>query len=328
MRSLESRSRALAWLAARIPAGNRSGAFPVEMRAERDAGAAASDATVFATALALPALAAARDDRAEALVAAGRAFLLRERLAGGLWRFWPRAHPRHGDLPADLDDSCCAGAILAAAGMAKAPAIALLAAQRDAQGRFRTWCVPRREMPLSVRIALRGMRAFSRPEHPFWSASEAEPGDVDAGVNANVLWLIGDRPETESAARWLVDLVARGAEAGADRWHGRSWSVRYFIARAAAAGTASLSPAASHLARRVEGAASQLATGGRAGGPDEAIDAIEAVGALDAVDLALAVCVGSRSGADAEAVRALAARLIELQAADGSWPSAPLWFGG
>lgn len=306
-------SRALDFLLARQSA---SGELPVALWSAAEPRAAVPDATIFATALAVPALSAVDDPRAAALARGGARFLAGERLPGGVWRFWPRSHPRHCEIPPDLDDTCCAGAVVSRLGLARAARPEWLLAQRGDDGRFLTWMFPRSWRPLGAFLGLLGERRFRSARHRFWLDTEARRDDVDAGVNANVLLLLGDRPETAAAARWLVDLVARGAEEGSDKWHARSWSVRYLVARAAAAGVGSLTPALTPLADRIAAEAAGIAADG------------------DAVDLALAAATAARcrqSSAPSpspEAIRVLVDALLERQRADGSWPEGAVWFGG
>ncbi len=70
-------------------------------------------------------------------------FLLGQRDRHGLWRHWTKDHPFFRQLPPDMDDTCCVSAALAGAGSAEVADPALLLANRDAQGMFLTWIMPR-----------------------------------------------------------------------------------------------------------------------------------------------------------------------------------------
>jgi len=301
---------ALAAAAERLAAEQRAdGEIPVSLRRAGEAGEGAVDRTIFATALALPfldALAASGAARAAPLPAAARRFLAGERGASGLLRFWPRDHPRGRALPPDLDDTAAAARALAPRRPERLAR--LLAAQRDPEGRLYTWLLPRSAAQLVRFPELAGALPLLAARHPFWRQSEARPGDVDAGANAQALAWLGDRPELAPAATWLAELVRTGREEEADRWH-RLWGVRWLIALAAGRAP-SLGAAARALAARVGDEAGELARAGAA------------------ADVALALATGAAVGAPAPARAALAARLLAEQDAGGGWPRAALWFGG
>lgn len=297
---------ALARALERVAAEQRDdGELPVEVRrAGQSAGT--PDPTVFATALLLPALAAAGAPRAAEIAAAGRRFLARQAGPGGLVRFWPRGHPRRAETPPDLDDSA---AVALELGRPARRLGRLLLSRRDPAGRLPTWLVPRSAVDLARFPQLVAAWPFARARHPFWTATEARPDDADAGANAQALALLGARPETAALASWLTGVVAGGAEESADRWH-RAWGVRWLVARVADPGCAPLAAARRQLAARVERECAPLAAGGAA------------------VDVAWALLVGARTGAAAAARAALAERLLAEQGSDGAWPRAALWYGG
>jgi len=300
---------ALAAAARRLAAEQRAdGEIPVSVARAGEAGEGGADRTLFATALALPFLdaLAASGAAAAPLPAAARRFLARERGAGALVRFWPRAHPRGRALPPDLDDTAAAARAVAPRNPARLAR--LLAAQRDPEGRLYTWLLPRSAGLLLRFPELAGALPLLAARHPFWTRSEARPDDVDAGANAQALAWAGDRPELAPAAAWLDALVRASREGDADRWH-RPWGVRWLIALAAGRAP-SLAAAARALAARVGDEAGELAR------------------TATAVDVALALATGAALGAPAPARAALAARLLAEQDAEGGWPRAALWYGG
>ena len=119
-----------------------SGEFPVFMSIPADPHAALTpDPAIFPTALIAYSLSFCAD--AESMQRRAMGFLQRERDAFGLWRHWPRRHPHRIAIPPDLDDTSCASLALKAAGE-EAPANGpLLLANRNDEGLFLTWVVPR-----------------------------------------------------------------------------------------------------------------------------------------------------------------------------------------
>ena len=105
-------------------------------------------------------------------------FLAAEMDARGLWRHWPREHPHHDELPPDLDDTSCASAALERAGRTFPDNRRLLLANRDRRGLFYTWKLTPAQFrhPLALYF--------------FFRKTSAKPFDVDAVVNANVLFYL------------------------------------------------------------------------------------------------------------------------------------------
>lgn len=257
------------------------------------------DPSVFPTAFILQSLSTAPG--AETIRARAADFLAAQRGPGNLWRHWTRAHPHFHTLPADIDDSCCASMALRASGRDIATARALILGNRDREGRFLTWFIPR--------LRWQG-RALSRLTarhyaHPlvlalFFRRTSAAPGDIDAGVNANVLHYLGGYPGHERVVSWLCDILRDRREADADKWYDNRFVLWYLFARA-------LVP----LSR--EAPALLLARLGDAA-PETALDRALALSTRR-------LCGGAVAAGEIDA-------LLSLQAGDGSWPRAAVYFGG
>ncbi|MFN7941318.1 MAG: hypothetical protein U0X73_06940 [Thermoanaerobaculia bacterium] len=302
--------RAVEFLAA---AQESDGAFAVLARRRGALDLEAADPSPFSTALVARGLESVPSPAARAILERALDSLQRAQSTGGVWKHWPPGHPRAASLPPDADDTACAIDLLARRrGLALAPRAALLAAGRDASGRFHTWILPRLSAagrPLAALRLLR-WRTYAARRHPFWDATEARPDDVDAGVNANVLLALGDRPATAPAARWLADRIARGDEASADKWHRHPWAVRFFVARAMERHAGLAAAAGPALGRRIAGEAPSLVAAG------------------DALALALATAAARHAPVERELAGTLAEALAARQEGDGGFPRAELYFGG
>src|SRR5207237_1773965 len=101
----------------------------------------------------------------------------------GLWRHWARDHPQYHPLPPDLDDTSCASAALLRAGRAFPDNRKLLLGNRNRRGLF----YRRKLTPAQFRHPL--------VTYFFFRRTSAKPFDVDAVVNANVLFYLGAIPE-------------------------------------------------------------------------------------------------------------------------------------
>ncbi len=144
-------------------------------------------------------------------------FLAAEMDPRGLWKHWPRTHPHSAGLPPDLDDTACASAVLSRAGRAVPDNRALLLANRNRRGLFKTWYLgaPELRHPLALFF--------------FFRRTSAKPFDVDAVVNANVLFYLGDAP---AVAEHLRAVLREKRETQCDKWYENPFAVHYFFARA------------------------------------------------------------------------------------------------
>lgn len=290
-------ARGLAFLEnAQLP----NGEFRVFTSLRRDmADEGTPDPSVFPTAMIAHCLSFAPE--ADAIRGRALAFLLAQRDRNGLWRHWTRAHPYFRQLPPDLDDTACVSAALAAAGQNGGADPALLLANRDSLGRFLTWVIPgTRWRGLAHARAAWPQLAHLVTLAMFFRRTSAAPGDVDAGVNANVLHYLGAFPGHEALVGWLLGIVRSHGEADADKWYENDFMLWYLFARALA--PLSAEAPATILAR---------------------LDEREPATALEH---ALAISIRSRFGQaprqdDIDA-------LLATQRSDGSWPRAAVYFGG
>jgi hypothetical protein len=241
------------------------------------------DPSVFPTAVAAHSLSFAPDAR----VVRERAldFLAAEMDSRGVWRHWSREHPHHRLIPPDCDDTSCATAALRDAGRAIPDNTQRLLANRDRRGLFRTWLLSREQWfhPLATSL--------------FFRRTSAKPNDVDAVVNANVLFALGDRPETRPVIEHLLHLLRANEETACDKWYERPFAVWYFFSRAL---------------RTIAPEAGALIT-----------TRIAAAMPANALEAALAAC----ALLDWNVVPDLTA-LLDAQLPSGGWPRAGLYHGG
>jgi hypothetical protein len=275
-----------------------SGEFPVYASTDPTlAEGCAADPSVFPTTLVAHSLAACA--LAGPLRQRALAFLAAEMDPHGLWRHWTREHPHCSQLPPDLDDSSCAAAALADPGRLAGNREILLGNRRG-DGLFLTWILPRlRGGGAAHRRATRPQLRHAATLFLFFRRTSAAPGDVDAVVNANALFRLGEFEGRDRVVRFLSNILCAGTEESCDKWYENRFAIWYFFSRALGA-----DPAASEQILR------RLATASPAG----------------AMEAALGLCTSLNCGA-APADGAVEA-LLELQGDDGSWPRAALYHGG
>lgn len=256
-----------------------------------------ADSSVFATALvsdALKNVAGTAAMRERALD-----FLLTEMDANGLWRHWTRDHPRYRLLPPDLDDTACVSSILAFGGRRIIDNRPLMLANRNRRGLFYTWVAPRAGPILRWRAVLLQL-LHPAALHWIFTKTPARPLDVDAGVNANVLYHLGERPETRPVVTYLLDVIRADAETRSDKWYDNRFVMYYFLARA-------LAPVSTTGVRRIR----------------------EKVGiSLPSSPLDRAISSAVYARLDSRCPAADIEMLCADQGEDGSWPRGAVYHGG
>ena len=291
-----------------------SGQFPMEVTI-RDpvSGEArtASEMSPFCTSYIASSLGGLSDVRSTKMIAAALEFFEREKVRGGLWRYWCKAAPLHQQVPADVDDTACISEVLARLGNGGPNNESLLLANRSRDGLFYTWMVPRRDARIDLRwwwTILGDMnrgRAFD-----FWHGGAARD-DVDGVVNANVLLYLGERKGTERVIAWLEEQSRERREASSDKWYRSTAAFYYALSRCFERGIESF---ASVKARMVEAFDDMVAPGGQVGG--------------DPLQTALALCAIVNFGLPADRYEKSFAYLIEAQHDDGGWGSFPFYHDG
>jgi hypothetical protein len=227
-------------------------------------------------------------------------FLAAEASPEGVWQHWASKDPQREFLPPDVDDTACASAALRAGGRPVPDNESLLFANRDGRGLFYTWFTwrPRWSGLAHLRLISRQLRHI-RTLWPLFTRTIASIDNVDAVVNANVLFYLGPRPETAAIAPYLLDVLARDAEAECDTWYFNPFVVWYFLSRALAPGHET----ASALMRRKLGSAAPRTP----------------------LEIAAAQC--ARLYCRLPADEALATRLVAAQLESGGWPAERFYQG-
>jgi hypothetical protein len=267
------------------------------------------DATPFATAYVLHSLSYIDDPSARALADPALDFLEAEMEPHGVWRYWTSTHAQHDVIPPDLDDTCCAAAVLRRFGRSVPDNHELLLANRNRRGLFYTWLVPRPAFTRSRAwwsVAL-GQAPISHGRLNFWRLTEASPWDVDGVVNANVLHHLGDGPAAGPVVSHLASALADGRAASCDKWHRNECAFLYAVSRAYASGVTALEPMREQLAEHAEAA----------------LD-----GELVPAEVALAACTLLNLGRRGDALGRAVEHLAASQADTGEWPGFGLYWGG
>lgn len=269
-----SLARAVGFLASRqLPHG--------EIRVDRSDDAALRDpvfeSSPYGTTYVLYALSFAEDPRIPEIAARAKRFLSSEMEPPGVWRYYSSLN--RGTLPPDLDDTACAAVALRRDHdeIRLGLHLRLILANRDADGRFRTFLTD-------------------------------GGNNVDAVVNANVLFYLGDREETRAACRYLLGVVSGGHERDASRYGVDDLSFYYVLSRAYFAGANDLGACRGPVLERI---AARRREDGSFG---------------DELATALAIAsLHNFAGGEPEELAAAVRFLLSRQRRDGSWPRATFY---
>lgn len=194
-----------------------NGEIPIETSPTPEmSGDCVRDPVVFPAALAARALSITSS--ADRIRSRALDFLLREMEPDGLWRYPSNEHRGHDHIPLDVDDTSIASAALEAAGRRFPNNRALLLANRERSGLFRTWVV--RWWP------------HPRLTYRFFRHTTAEVGDVDAVINANVVIYLGICEETRPAIAHMLAVLRANGEMMSTKWYESRFTVWYFFSHA------------------------------------------------------------------------------------------------
>ena len=158
----------------------------------------------FISALCILALQCCDEERARAICARTRSYLIDTMEYPGLWRYY-----RH--LPQDLDSTA-----LSSLAIGNHPRILLgsnlpaILANRDEHGRFMTWVLAEGEPDVVSKFRI----------------------EADPVVNANIIAYLGDHPGTMEARAWLEAMITEDRLTDSSKWYPDKVTVYYATARA------------------------------------------------------------------------------------------------
>ncbi len=194
------------------------------------------DSTTFPTALISGCLLPLRQHaNVSKLLSSAAGFLQYQLMAGGVWNYFSKWNPLFNACPADADDTVCASYVLQSLGYDIPSNKNHLLANRNSKGLFYTWFIlrPTKLRYLSLEYMKIMLREFKRPLHTllFWWKHEATRTDIDAVVNANVLFYLGLNSETRPIVDFLTDVIVKENEKNSDSWYKNPFNLYYFMSR-------------------------------------------------------------------------------------------------
>jgi hypothetical protein len=264
------------------------------------------DSSPFVTSLVVYSIGFSGSSKVRAMTARALDFLQREMEAPGLWRYWSSLNERYRWLPPDLDDTCCISFVLAKNGRPQPPNREALLANRNGQGVFYTWLLPRSKSGSRPQVDL---DSVDEPESLLLLSVYGGLDDVDCVANANALLYLGESRDTEGALEYLLDVVQNEREDSCSRFYLHRLLLYYALSRAYSEGIRALEEVRGLVTERVVQAQS----------PDGSFGS----GLLTAA----AVCTLLNFGLPTPSIHQAVRSLIEAQQPDGSWLRVPVFLG-
>lgn len=233
----------------------------------------------------------------------------------GVWNHFTRYHPFKSVCPDDVDDTASISSLFRDKGLSwpDPSNIPLLLANRRKDGLFYTWFITRFKLVKNRTYWRVSLKELLNPLESFiyWIKVEATRKEIDGVSNANVLYYLGQRPETEPAIDYILKIIKENTEADCDLWYRDSFFVYYFFSRNYYSGIERLKPIVQPVIDRI------LAQEKPGGGLGECI-----------LDTAWAICTLLNFGHSCPQLDRAVHYLLEKQLPSGSWPRWLAYYGG
>jgi hypothetical protein len=164
-------------------------------------------------------------------------FLRREAEGPGLWRYWSSHNKNHEFLPPDVDDTCCISALLCGRHEPTLRNRKFILANRNNEGLFFTWMVPREGSPKRIRNEVQAL--IDPGAWAVWSV-QGILDNIDPGVNANALFYLGESASTRAVVGYLIDVVCGKRMPEGVSFYPNALTLYYLVSRAYAGGVTGL----------------------------------------------------------------------------------------
>lgn len=264
------------------------------------------DSSPFATSLVLYSLSFLKhESKVKQITEKGLKFLLSEMEFNGLWRYWSSKNPKHQMIPPDLDDICCVSHILKMHNISHPSSTEVLFANRNQQGIFYTWVLPRSFKTIFLNLRTSG-KALSY-SNELWKLTNKD--DVCCVANANALLYLGENQQTQVIIQYLIDIVLEDSEDSNTAFYTHRFSFYYMLSRAYFNGVHSIGVVKIDLISKV-------------------LNLQEADGSFgDELLTALAICTLLNFNYYTASLENAVDFLLKTQQPDGSWQRIPMYGG-
>lgn len=181
------------------------------------------------------------------------AFLQFQSMRAGVWNNFTSWAPLFKVCPADVDNTACASKVLQALKKKYPDNNEIMRCNRNRSGLFYTWYTFRPNRIWNKNYWLLILREFKHPikSFLFWNKFECNRNDVDAAVNANVLFYLGLDKSTRPIIDYMLNIIGQNKEADCDLWYRNPFTIYYFFSRNYKSGVTELEPARQPIIDRI-----------------------------------------------------------------------------
>jgi len=178
---------------------------------------------------------------------------------GGTWNHYTILHRFRNLLPQDIDDTACVSSFLKSMkfDFPMERNQQLILDNRRCDGLFYTWIIFRFQPNPNILYwyyALKELKYLFK-SLIFWHTVAVDATmsryDVDTVVNANILYYLGKRKETQSIILHLINVIKENNESNCDKTYRNPLIVYYFISRNVYQGISELQVIKPHMVTRI-----------------------------------------------------------------------------
>lgn len=192
------------------------------------------DTSIFATTLICNSLLSLQEYPAIQPMLGKAGWLIKShQLRGGVWDYYTGWHRLYKIVPPDVDDTVFASQLLNTLNIEFTNNIPQLLSNRNRKGLFYTWFLPRVSAKGNKTHWLIGFRMLKSLFKCMlmYRYIGCKPNDVDAVVNANVLYYLGYNEKTAPIIPYLISIVDNELENNCDNWYHNPFAFYYFVSR-------------------------------------------------------------------------------------------------
>ena len=234
----------------------------------------------------------------------------------GLWNYFTRTNEKFRKrLPFDVDDTCLISVLYKNKGIdyPNPSNIEVIKLNRNKVGLFYTWFTFRFKFFKNKTFLKIGLiRLIGTIQNIlFWRSRAISINDVDLGINANVLYYLGEIPETLAVINKINATIVEKKEDKCDLWYQNPLILYYFFSRNYYKGIKSLEPIVKPIIERTIAMANQDGSIGKS-----------------AVETAWAICSLINLEFYGKELQQAIDYLINCQEEDGHWPRWEIYVNG
>lgn len=274
------------------------------------------ESSIFPSALIGSSLLFLKDDlRVNEILKRTANFLRYQMGRGGTWNHYGKFHPYRHICPQDADDTACVSSFLMQSNVdfPKQHNTQLLLDNRRKDGLFYTWFTFRFFWNKNKTYWRLALKEFIHPVKTFlfWKNMECSRNDVDAVVNANILYYMGNKKETKCITDLMLKIIDENKEENCDKWYRNVFTVYYFFSRNYYAGISKLEPIKKTVIHRVLSRQNENGSFGES-----------------AADTAFAVCSLLNFNFNGKEIDKAIQFILEAQKPAGNWARRRIYYGG